>query len=255
MATRFRSGGGLSGNVPAKVITQLLGSVSGIQSITNPRAAEGGANGETIEQFAVRAPSSIRHRGRAVTLKDYETMAHEASAGIAVARAIPTHNPAGVTLPGWIKVLIIPQSKEPRPVPSFGLREEVRNYLEKYAPGDVAGAHRINVTGPNYLAIDVDATLAPRDLKRAGTVEQKAREALAEFLHPLRGGPEGGGWDLGRGVYLSDIARSLGETEGVDFVEEIALSVGGVLQGDHVDVPVDQIVVAGQIKLNLIESI
>lgn len=255
VATSFRSGGGLAGNVPAKAITQLLGSVSGIQSITNPRAAEGGANGETIEQFAGRAPSSIRHRGRAVTLKDYETMAHEASAGIAVARAIPTHNPAGVTLPGWIKVLIIPQSKEPRPVPSFGLREEVRGYLEKYAPADIAGAHRINITGPDYLAIDVDATLAPKDLKRAGTVEQKAREALAEFLHPLRGGPEGSGWELGRGVYLSDIARSLGETEGVDFVEEIALSVGGVLQGDHVDVPVDRIVVAGQIRLNLIESI
>lgn len=254
-AARFQSGGGLSGNVPAKKITQLLGSVSGIQSITNPRAAEGGANGETIEQFAVRAPSSITHRGRAVTLKDYETMAHEASAGIAVARAIPTHNPVGVTLPGWIKLLIIPQSLDARPVPSFGLREEVRSYLEKRAPGDIAGAHRINVTGPNYLAIDVDATLAPTDLKRAGTVEQKAREALKEFLHPLRGGPEGTGWELGRGVYLSDIARVLGEVGGVDFVEEIALSVGGVLQSDHVDVPVDQIVVAGQIRLNLIESI
>jgi len=250
-ASLFRSGGGLAGNVAAGTIKQLLGAVSGVQGVTNPRAAEGGADGETLEEFAQRAPQGIRNRDRAVSLADYENLAHEASAGVAVARAIPTRDPNGITLAGWVTLVIIPHSLEPRPTPSFGLREEVQTYLEQHAPGDVAQAHRIRVIGPSYLPIDVAATLAPKDVTQAGTMEQAARDALEEFLHPLYGGPAGRGWSLGRNVFLSDVASVLGGTAGVDFVSELSLSVNGVLQGEEVIVPHDQIVVAGELRLNL----
>jgi len=250
-AALFRSGGGLAGNVAAGTITQLLGTVSGVQGVSNPHPAEGGADGETLEEFAARAPQGLRNRGRAISLPDYENLAYEASAGVATARAIPTQDPNLIALPGWITVIIIPHSQEPRPQPSFGLREEVQSYLEKRAPGDLAGAHHITVTGPTYLAIDVMATIAPKDPTTAGRVEQEARTALSKFLHPLYGGPGGHGWDLGRNVFLSDIAAVLGGVEGVDFVEELALFVDGTLQDEQVHVPAEQIVVAGELQLNL----
>jgi predicted phage baseplate assembly protein len=250
-ASMFRSGGGLAGNVAASTVTQLLGAVSGVSGVTNSRAAEGGADGEALEEFAQRAPLGIGNRGRAISLPDYENLAHEASAGVAVARAIPTLDPNGVKLAGWVTLVIIPHSQEPQPIPSFGLRQEVQSYLEGHAPGDVAQAHRIRVIGPSYLPIDVAATLAPKDVTLAGDVEQAARLALEKFLNPLYGGPGGRGWGLGRNVFLSDIALVLGETEGVDFVVELSLSVNGVLQGDQVLVPHDQIVVAGALEINL----
>ncbi len=52
-------------------------------------------------------------------------------------------------------------------------------------------------------------------------------------------------------MFLSDVASVLGDTAGVDFVSELSLSVDGVLQGEDVVVPHDQIVVAGQLSLNL----
>lgn len=250
-ASLFRSGGGLAGNVAAGTINQLLGTVTGVQGVTNPRPAEGGADGETLEEFALRAPQGIRNRGRAISLPDYENLAYDASAGVAVARAIPTLDPNGIMQPGWITLIIIPQSQEPRPMPSFGLREEVQTYLEQHAPGDLAAAHHIRVIGPTYLPIDVAATVAPKDPTEAGTVEQAARAALETFLHPLYGGPGGQGWDLGRNVYLSDIAAVLGDVDGVDFVEELSISVNGVLQNGVAQVPMGQIVVAGTLQLNL----
>jgi hypothetical protein len=195
---------------------------------------------------------SIRNRGRALTPSDYETMAHEASAGVAIARAIPMRDPGGHTVPGWVTVMIIPQSQDARPLPSFGLRDDVRAYLENHAPANLAAAHSIEVIGPNYLPVDVNATLAPQNPKEAGTVEQAALKTLAQFLHPLQGGPGGLGWDLGRGVFASDVAAVLGDVAGVDYVEELALFVNGVLQGEKVDVPAGQIVVAGQLKVSLI---
>ena len=174
---------------------------------------------------------------------------------MAVARAIPTLDPNGITLAGWITLVIIPHSQEPRPTPSFGLREDVQSYLEQHAPGDVAQAHQVRVIGPSYLPIDVTATLAPKDVTQAGSVEQAARDALEKFLHPLYGGPAGRGWSLGRNVFLSDVAAVLGETAGVDFVSELSLAVNGALQGEDVIVPHDRIVVAGELKLNLTVAI
>jgi hypothetical protein len=148
-------------------------------------------------------------------------------------------------------LLIIPQSEERRPWPSFGLREQVRRFLAEHAPADVAAAVHINVVGPDYLPVDVAATLAPRDPAEAGAVELRVRQALEEFLHPLRGGPERRGWELGRDLYLSDVAAVLERVPGVDYVQELALSLAGKLQGERVAIADERIVVAGEIRLKL----
>ena len=148
--------------------------------------------------------------------------------------------------------MIIPQSNDPQPNPSAGLRQDVLDYLLARAPADVAAGQGINVIGPTYLPVDVTATIAPTDPAKAGTVEEDALDALAAFLNPLTGGPGGLGWEVGRGLFVSDIAAVLGDVSGVDYVQGLALCVNGVLQGDQVQVPSRQIVVAGQFKISLV---
>ncbi len=251
---RYQSGGGLRGNVGLKTVTQLLAPVAGVQAVFNPRAAEGGGDAETIESLLVRGPQTLRHRGRALLPEDYETLAREASTAVAFARAIPIRNPEGHHEPGWVTLLIIPQSEEPRPWPSFGLREEIRKFVESRASADVAAAAQIYVTGPQYLEIDVETTLAPIEIDDAGEVERLTRAALETFFHPLRGGPDSCGWALGRDVYLSDVASVIERVEGVDYVKELALLMRGGLQGERVSVPDDYIVVAGEIKIKLVKE-
>jgi baseplate J-like protein len=251
VSRQHRSGGGLAGNVAAAGIKQLLGGIPGVQKIFNPRAAEGGADAETIERCSLRAPLTIRHRGRAISPPDYETLAREASPAVAFVRAIPTRNASGRPLPGWVTVLIIPQSEDPRPWPSFGLRQHILKYIEERAPADLVGSGQIYITGPAYLPIDVTATVSPTDPAEAGTVEKAARQALEDFFHPLRGGPDHRGWDLGRNVYMSDVAAVLERVKGVDYVKELTLFVQGNLQGEQVPVADDRVVVAGVIRLKL----
>jgi hypothetical protein len=247
----FATGGGSIGNVAAGTIDQLIAEVPGTEKVFNARAAEGGADGETLEAFARRGPGTIRHRGRAITTRDYETMAREANASVAFVRAIPTRNPAGRPLPGWVTLIVIPGSEEPRPVPSAGLRRAIREYIGDRAPADLAGGERILVVGPDYFPIDVTATLAPAATASPGDVERDARDAIARFLHPLRGGPRGRGWDLGRDVFLSDLAAVLEQVAGVDHVEELALLREGVPAGERVAIADDRIAVAGTVTLSL----
>jgi hypothetical protein len=157
-------------------------------------------------------------------------------------------------MPGWVTLLIIPENQDPQPMPSFGLREAVRKFIEPRVTGDLAAAHHINVTAPNYLAIDVDATIVPTDPAEAGEVEKNLRAALATFFHPLRGGPNDLGWDLGRDVYMSDVASVLEAVPGVNFVREVALLLDGALQGDRVRVAEERMVIGGEYRIKMIEA-
>jgi hypothetical protein len=251
LARRYQSGGGQVGNVSARAIQQLLSLAAPAQAVMNPRPAEGGADGETLSAVRRRGPESLRHRWRAVSALDYEALARQASPGVAVARALPTTNASGRPAPGWVSVVIVPRSQDARPQPSLQLKRQVQRYLSAQAPAGVAGIH---VTGPDYLPVGVDVTVAPRDPQQAGPVERRVRAALKRFLHPLTGGPDGLGWSFGRDVYLSDVAALLESVKGVDYVKSIRLLLQDAPQGERVPVPTDRIVVAGSIRIRLSAS-
>jgi Baseplate J-like protein len=249
-ARLYRTGGGRAGNVPARAITQLQGPVGGVERVFNPTAAEGGADTETADRVLVRGPLSVRARGRAATAADLETLALEASPSVAVARAIPARNAAGRRAPGWVTLVITPHSAEPRPFPTFGLREAVRTYVAARAPADLP-ADRIVVMGPDYLPVDVTATIVPVDPGEAGAVERAAHDALATFLHPLLGGPSGRGWAPGLSVFASDVAAVIEHLDSVDYTRELALLRDGVPAGERLDLPADRIPVAGALRLGI----
>ncbi|HEX6050237.1 MAG TPA: putative baseplate assembly protein, partial [Gemmatimonadaceae bacterium] len=247
----FSAGGGSVGNVRAGAVDQLIAEVPGVEKVFNARAAEGGADGETLESFATRGPATVRHRGRAIAARDYETMAREASPAVAFVRAMPARTPAGRTLPGWVTLIVIPGSEEPQPMPSAGLRHAIETFIGERAPADLAHANRIQVIGPDYYPVDVSATIVPAPAAAPGEVERAARAAVARFLHPLFGGPRGRGWDLGRDIFLSDLAAVLEQVVGVDYVEELALLHQGVPFGERVPIAADRIAVAGTVTVTL----
>lgn len=252
MARRYVVGGGRRGNVEAGAISQLLGGIGGVDSLSNPVPAQGGADAETLPAVIERGPQTLHHRGRALTVPNYETMAKEASAAVAVARALPARDAQGRPRPGWVTLIIIPHSKDSRPWPTIGLREQVRNYIGERAPADIVAAAQLHVTGPVYQELDVEAVIAPDDPAQAGVVEQATRQALLDFLHPLYGGPERRGWAAGRDVFLSDVAAILERVEGVDYVSDLSFFTNDVLQGEQAGIDADKVVVAGQILIRMV---
>jgi len=159
--------------------------------------------------------------------------------------------PWGPDRPGHVTILIIPHSREPQPQPSHGLRMLVQRYIEKHAPADLVNAGRVHVIGPRYMGVDVSAVLVPVSADQAGEVENRVREAIQRFLHPLLGGPNGRGWELGRDVYLSDLAAVIERVPAVDHVKELTLLRNGVPQGERFRIADDEMVVAGKIHLQL----
>jgi predicted phage baseplate assembly protein len=251
VARRYQSGGGSRGNVGAGAIAQLQAAVGGLESVRNPVPAEGGADAETLDALRLRGPATLRHRGRGLTVSDLATLARESSPAVAVATALAGRSADGRRRPGHVTLVIVPATADPRPRPSFGLREHVRRYVEARADATLVGLGRIEVVGPQYQPVDVEATVVPRDPAEAGPVQERCRAALERLLHPLRGGPSGGGWPPGRDVHLSDVAAVLERVEGVDVVAHLAVSTGGRIGGERVEVPAHRTVVAGDLRLEL----
>lgn len=246
----YQSGGELAGNVAAGSIRQPLAGVPPVQGVTNPRAAQGGADGETLAGVGRRGPETLRHRWRSLAAGDWEALAREASPGVAAVRVLPATAANGRPAPGWVTIVIVPQSEEAQPQPSGELRRQVHDYLAARAPATLSGG-RIAVIGPTYLPVGVTAVVAPRDPGQAGPVRARILQALARFLHPLTGGPDGDGWPAGRDVFLSDLAALLEGVAGVDYVKQLDLLLDGAPVGPQVAVPPDRIVVAGPLRVEL----
>lgn len=217
-ANRYQAGGGSAGNTAANTVTVLKRAIPFIDAVYNADRAGGGSDGETTDHVRTRGPQSLKTRDRAVTWEDYEWLAREASFQVARARCLPAHTRDDA---GTIRLILVPWSDEPKPYPSQGLIRLVKDYLATRTRR-IATAE-LSITGPKYVEISVTANVIPERMEEADMVRRQVKERLTDFLHPLRGGPDSNGWEFGRDVFVSEIARVIEDTDGVDHAEEVAI--------------------------------
>ncbi len=232
----YASGGGSGGNVPPDTVTELTSDVRSVDSVSNPEPGDGGADAESLAAVLDRAPKALRDRGRAVGTPDFERLALDASRKLARARCLPRMDDAGATRRGWVTVVVVPASDDPRPTLSAELRRQVESALDERVPATLLEPdRRLVVRGPNYVAVSVVARLTA-DAESISRVEEAAITAVRSFLHPLTGGTDGRGWQFGDLPCVSDVFALLEGVEGVDHVDDVALTYEGVGTADRVAV-------------------
>jgi len=221
----YRTGGGIIGNKPAGVITQLKTTVPYVRKVVNHLPAIGGSEGETTDSLRRRAPRSLRHGDRAVTVKDYEDLALLASTEVARAKCLPLINviiddPAGKTSKirnGIVSLIIVPQSTEAKSAPTMELIGRVQEFIgRRQSP-----FAELIVTGPKYLGINVEVDVAPVSFDGAGEIKLSIARTISSYLHPLTGGMDGVGWDFGRYPHESNLYALIEALPGVDHVRSL----------------------------------
>jgi predicted phage baseplate assembly protein len=181
---------------------------------------------------------------RAATALDLERIALSVpGTRVRRAKAWPglDHRAPGLAAPGTVTVMVVPGLPAVRPAPSQGLLDAVGRHLRRRG---VLGT-TILVAGPGYVEVTVRARVRAARGADAAALGREAEEALAGFLHPLRGGPDGRGWPFGRDVYRSEVLELLDRLPGVDVVLALDL-VGPCPRGcDNVCVPATALVASG----------
>lgn len=267
-AFKYRTGGGAIGNVPANKIAALATAVAGIESVFNPTPAGGGSDKATTEEMLTIGPRHISHRDRAVSAEDFEELAFEASRQIAKVRCLRTTNlelsGAGrpdpcdpeqrheaLEEPGFVSLIIVPNSDDAQPCPSLELRRTLKDYLRERAPSIVASGERLVVRPPDYVAVGIQATIIVTSIEKAAEVETAARKAVEQFLHPVHGGPDGKGQEFGRPILKSDVFALLERITDIDRVENLLFLFRGQSDPERVEIGPNELLASGKHDLKV----
>lgn len=224
VAREYRFGGGKRGNVGAGTITGLQTFVESVDSVTNRRAATGGADEETLTDAKLRAPREIKSKERAVTAEDFEFLARETpGARVRRAKALPLRHPqfTGAPIPGVVTVVVVPDSDSPRPTPGSATLAAVCAHLNKHR----LLTSEVHVVPPTYRKVRVEADIVVRPEDDLSQVKREVEQRLTTYFHPLRGGERGEGWEFGGEIFYSDVYRTVLQTEGVARIRDNQLEI------------------------------
>jgi predicted phage baseplate assembly protein len=194
----YRKGLGTAGNVAAGRLTTLLKRPLGVTAVTNPEAAAGGADAESLDTARSNAPLTVLTLERAVSLTDYEDFS-AGFAGIAKAHAAWIGHGAArgvhVTVAGPDGAAIGTGSTTWQ-----GLMDALRGYGDPLVP------------------ISVRSYRAAR-FRLAATVRVAADKVTADVLDAVRAALR---------AAFAFAARDFGQTVSVDEVARVAHGVPGV---------------------------
>lgn len=217
----YRHGGGRRGNVGANRITVLKSSVPFISRVKNLAAARGGVDAEHIDNAKRRGPMTLRTGQRAVTARDFQRLALDATREVARARCLPPAEPGAPA-----RLLVVPRLQIPPDrlqlddlaLPDT-LVERVSNYLEQRRLVTTT----IELATPAYQGIKVYVQLRALAGGHPDLLRQRVLARLYRYVNPLLGGPEETGWPFGRPLNVGQLYALVAGIEGVSGIEVVKI--------------------------------
>ncbi|QWW71208.1 baseplate J/gp47 family protein [Rhizobium sp. WYJ-E13] len=213
-----RADAGTDGVVPANFLVarselNLVTAVEGVETVRAADSSAGGVATESPQRVLQFAPARLRHRGRAVSASDFESLAQERSDQVVQARCTSRNG----------RIRLITVMRGDRPVPSRAQQRELRRMLLDIAPPALAAPGALTIEGPGIRMLRVDVTVAIATLDIAAGVSDTATSRIRAFFDTERGGPNGEGWPLGQSPREEDVAVALLDIGGLDNILDISL--------------------------------
>jgi predicted phage baseplate assembly protein len=210
---QYRIGNGTPGNVGLGAIAHVVTNAMAITGVTNPIAASGGVDAETLEHVRQSAPFAFRTQLRAVTPADYAYWLDQRSD---VERAAATFRWTG----SWYTVFNSVERQDEQAIDET-YRTTLESYLEAYR---VVGKD-LEVDIPLFVALDIAANVCVKSGYFRGDVEA----ALDAVFSSQPGGVfDPANFDFGQTVYLSPLYAAAQSVAGVDSIEFTQFEPRGV---------------------------
>ncbi len=228
--TRARQGGGAAGNLPPMALTSLTAlDLSGQPIVERLKVIQQlpmrhGADAETLAEGEARIGAWLRHRNRAVTAEDFRSLAAEA-APLGRVELLPRFKPQQrlTNVAGVVSVMVFPRRDDPLPPYPRADRptiEAVHRHLDARRPLGT----ELYVIGCAYVPLGIGVGVTIRDGFGRDDVLHRVRDALRLFVWSLPpGGPDEGGWPLGRPVRERELEVVVARVQGVREVVGVRL--------------------------------
>ena len=227
VAQTYRFGGGAAGNLAPGRIKAVQPAVGAVR---HEWPTTGGVDSESVPDAERRIPAFLAHRDRAVTTSDFQALAL-ATPGLALGRAevvqgmMPGPDPDSTRtgVPGVVSVFVFPNQPVTLgngPVATLAQLQDVFAYLSQRT---LIGTQLFVLSAepvPLYASVSIRLLNNADSVATARSVQQ----ALTNYLWALPpGGPDGGGWPLGRAVASDELRTQAGRVAGVLAADVVTL--------------------------------
>ncbi len=224
----YRTGGGASGNVAPGTLTTLQDRIAGL-NVTNPVAASGGRDAESLDNAMQRGPIEFHRLHRAVTARDYEGVARQAG-GVARARALTKSEFWSYAAPGVVQVLLVPPPGAGAPGGAVSIERlrqwqtdaeltKVQTALAQVRPVGVT----VEVTWTLYKQAHVKLRVVTARQEDRVSVHARVLERLHRLINPLPATPLEEGWAYGGALRRYEVEGAVRAEPGVLYVSNIEL--------------------------------
>jgi hypothetical protein len=183
-----------------------------------------GAVSDDLPQARIEAIAGLRERWRAITAEDFEFLVlNNPDLNLARAKCLPEldleHATPDTLCPGHVSLIVVPRSFDGRQPLESDLVTRTKMFLDERR----LITCQVHVAPPAYARVAIQAEVVGSTRRRAADLDGQIKTTLADFFHPLDGGPQGGGWPFGRDVYASEVHQVIENTPDVDHVERLTL--------------------------------
>ena len=199
---RLRALLGARGNVPAGTLTTVEASIAGLSRAVQPIPTDGGMDPETREAARRRVAAEWKTGDRLVTAPDFRRYALTLDPEIARVEISASEEE-----PDLVAITVV--SREPCRPSRFSPAklEWLGETLGRKAPlGTI-----VRVVEPIYLPVEVRLSRLDEGPRPPAAACEVLQERLRDFLHPLRGGPDGRGFPLRSWLKLQDLSDMIWE--------------------------------------------
>jgi hypothetical protein len=235
----YRRGGGAAGNVAAGVLTTPKDPLPDGLEVTNPGPATGGRDAETLENALVRGPQELHTLSRAVTARDFQLVAKNASGAVSRAMAVTQAELWRYASPGTVEVFLVPSL--PQGASEATLTAE---QLEAAQTPDAVARVRAEldrrrtlattclVDWARYKTVRVRAEIHVHREEDRDEVRRRVDERIHLTVNPLPTELNAGGWPFGQSLFASTVYKIILAEPGVRYARGIQLLVDEVPDRD-----------------------
>lgn len=233
LTIKYLVGGGVSANIPANTLTTVVGlgdiSIPGAGtdkrstlSFNNPIAADGGRDGDTVEELRQNSLRAFNEQGRAVTLQDYtvRTLSMPSKYG-SIAKVYITQdqltNPNSATdsiidsnpLSLSMYTLSYDNNKNLK-IATTNLKNNLKTYLSQY----MLLTDAINIKDAFVINIEIDFDIIVRPNYQGRDVLLSCTNRLKDYFSITK-------WSINQPINLSSIYTLLDQEKGVQTVQKV----------------------------------
>jgi len=237
LTIRYIVGGGVGANIPANTLITFVGfgdTVAGDTSslsFNNPKAADGGRDGDTVEELRQNSLRAFNEQSRAVTLQDYTVRALSIPPKFgSIAKVYVTQdqltNPNSATdsiidsNPLSLSMYTLAyDSNKGLIVPTTNLKNNLKTYLSQY----MLLTDAINIKDAFVVNLEINFDIIVRPNFQGRDVLLACTNRLKDYFDITK-------WNINQPINLSSIYTLLDQEKGVQTVQKVRLlnKAGGI---------------------------